>query len=173
MLHSAQYRNAADWGGKRVIVIGASTTGCDVALDAAKAGAASVALVQRGEIRLYPQEHIGQMLNTIFPESMPLEFSDILSTEDPMKLGGILASGFLAQCDSKLEWVDLLYCIKQDTDVEASPSYYEDVRKAGLRIKTVGSPVEVRACSCIRRSRLTCATERSNYCVTAEDTTLM
>lgn len=84
-------------------MIGASTTGCDVALDATKAEASSVTLVQRGEIRLYPQDHIGKMLDTIFPENMPLEFSDTLATEDPMKLGGVLASGFLAECDSKLE----------------------------------------------------------------------
>ena len=60
-------------------------------------------LVQRGEIRLYPQDHVGMMLDTIFPENMPLEFSDTLATEDPTKLTGHLAAGFLAQCDSKLE----------------------------------------------------------------------
>jgi hypothetical protein len=102
-MHSVQYKNASTWKDKHIIVVGASTTGCDVALDATKAGAASVTLVQRGEIRLYPQAHIGILSEMVWSDTMPLELCDTLASEDPIKLGADLASGLMAHLNTQLE----------------------------------------------------------------------
>ena len=37
-LHSAEYRNAGDLAGERVLVVGAGNSGCDLAVDAAQSG---------------------------------------------------------------------------------------------------------------------------------------
>jgi len=56
-LHSVQYTNPSAWKGKKVIVIGSSTTGLDVGLDCSQLGI-DVTIIQRGATRIYAPGHI-------------------------------------------------------------------------------------------------------------------
>jgi hypothetical protein len=47
-LHSAEYRNAGDLEGDRVLVVGAGNSGCDLAVDAAQAGRETHVSVRQG-----------------------------------------------------------------------------------------------------------------------------
>ena len=48
VLHSAEYRNAGDLEGGRVLVVGAGNSGCDLAVDAAQAGHETCVSVRHG-----------------------------------------------------------------------------------------------------------------------------
>ena len=48
VLHSGQYRNAADLDGERVLVVGAGNSGCDLAVDAAQTGHETFVSVRNG-----------------------------------------------------------------------------------------------------------------------------
>ncbi|MET0686972.1 MAG: NAD(P)-binding domain-containing protein [Solirubrobacteraceae bacterium] len=48
VLHSSEYRNAADLDGGRVLVVGAGNSGCDLAVDAAQAGHETHVSVRHG-----------------------------------------------------------------------------------------------------------------------------
>ena len=48
VLHSSQYRNAADLEGGRVLVVGAGNSGCDLAVDAAQAGRETTVSIRHG-----------------------------------------------------------------------------------------------------------------------------
>ena len=48
VLHSGRYRNAGDLEGRRVLVVGAGNSGCDLAVDAAQAGCDTYVSVRHG-----------------------------------------------------------------------------------------------------------------------------
>jgi cation diffusion facilitator CzcD-associated flavoprotein CzcO len=58
VLHSSQYRNAAPYAGKRVLVVGFGNSGGDIALDLANAGV-DVALSVRGAVNILPKQLFG------------------------------------------------------------------------------------------------------------------
>lgn len=84
-IHSASYTNAKSWKGKKVVVIGAATTACDVALDCARQGI-EVTMVQRGPTRIYPDTHIANVQLQFWNDQQPVEIGDIMTSEDPMAL---------------------------------------------------------------------------------------
>jgi cation diffusion facilitator CzcD-associated flavoprotein CzcO len=47
-VHSSRYRSATDFGGGRVLVVGAGNSGCDLAVDAAQAGCETAISVRNG-----------------------------------------------------------------------------------------------------------------------------
>jgi cation diffusion facilitator CzcD-associated flavoprotein CzcO len=49
-MHSSQYRNRRDLVGGRVLVVGAGNSGCDLAVDAAQAGAETYIAMRRGQV---------------------------------------------------------------------------------------------------------------------------
>ena len=51
MLHSAYYKNAFEWKGKKGVIVGAANTAHDVAEDMLEAGLTSVTMIQRGKTR--------------------------------------------------------------------------------------------------------------------------
>ncbi|KAJ7664931.1 hypothetical protein B0H17DRAFT_1211080 [Mycena rosella] len=121
-LHSVAYKNAASWAGKRVAVVGASTTGCDVAHDCARAGADTV-MVQRSATRVYPQAHIAAIQARFWNAELPVEAGDVMATEDPVVLQAELSNLVLGR-------------LKDSYD----PEYYDGLRRAGF-LATVNGPI--------------------------------
>ncbi|KAJ7194736.1 hypothetical protein GGX14DRAFT_678380 [Mycena pura] len=121
-LHSSAYTNAARWAGKRVVIVGASTTACDVAMDCVRAGVETVTMIQRGPTRIYPQEHILALQSTFWNAHIPVEFGDVIATEDPIVLQAALGSLVLRQLTDAYD-----------------PEYYERLRKAGFLATVDGS----------------------------------
>ncbi|KAJ7045048.1 hypothetical protein C8F04DRAFT_1249492 [Mycena alexandri] len=121
-LHSGAYTDASRWAGKRVVIVGASTTACDVAQDCYRAGAETV-IVQRGPTRIYPQEHITAGQAVFWNSKIPVEVGDVMATEDPIVLQAALSELVLGR-------------MKDNHD----PEYYEGLRKAGF-LAAVDGPV--------------------------------
>ncbi|KAJ6601257.1 hypothetical protein DFH09DRAFT_1271045 [Mycena vulgaris] len=120
-MHSVAYTNAAAWAGKRVAIVGSSTTACDVAHDSARAGADTV-MVQRGPTRIYPQAHIASMLTRFWNAEIPVDVGDAMATEDPVVLQAALTSLVLRK-------------LKDAHD----PEYYDSLRRAGFLATVDGS----------------------------------
>jgi cation diffusion facilitator CzcD-associated flavoprotein CzcO len=59
IVHSAEYRNAAPYQKKRVLVVGAGNTGAEIALDLREQGATSVDLCVRGPIHVIQRDLLG------------------------------------------------------------------------------------------------------------------
>ncbi|KAF8204468.1 hypothetical protein K438DRAFT_1819954 [Mycena galopus ATCC 62051] len=120
-LHSSVYKDASLWAGKRVAIVGASTTACDVALDSFRAGADAV-IIQRGPTRIYPQEHIRNIQAIFWNPETPVEVGDVMSTEDPVVLQATLTNLIMNR-------------MKDNHD----PEYYEALRRAGFLATVEGS----------------------------------
>jgi cation diffusion facilitator CzcD-associated flavoprotein CzcO len=101
-LHSATYKNAWAWAGRRVVVVGSSTTACDVALDCVRAQA-DIVMIQRGPTRIYPQAHIEAMQAPFWNSHMPVEVGDIISSEDPIVLQAALSKLMLGRMRDEYE----------------------------------------------------------------------
>lgn len=90
-MHSGAYTDASSWAGKRVAVVGSSTTACDVSHDCARAGA-DIVMVQRGPTRIYPQAHIAAVQAMFWNTEIPVEVGDVMATEDPVVLQATLSA---------------------------------------------------------------------------------
>ncbi|KAJ7762344.1 hypothetical protein DFH07DRAFT_814018 [Mycena maculata] len=120
-LHSVAYKDASLWAGKRVAVVGSSTTACDVSMDCLRAGA-DIVMVQRGPTRIYVQAHITALLAPFWNEQIPVEVGDVMATEDPIVLQSAMnALG--------------LKTLKDNHD----PEYYDNLRRAGFLATLEGS----------------------------------
>ncbi|CAK5284752.1 unnamed protein product [Mycena citricolor] len=124
-MHSASYTDASGWGGMRVAVIGASTTGCDVSHDASRAGA-DITMIQRSATRIYPQSHIAGVLGRLWNKQNGPELADVLSTEDPIILQATLNQLMLGRFRDAHD-----------------PAYYDNLRKAGFLMKLDGPQIFV------------------------------
>ena len=120
-LHSIEYTNPEKWKGKKIVVIGASTTGLDVAWDCSKEGM-DVTLIQRSPTRIYAPEHIAGIQKLFWNDKSPAEVGDIITTEDPValqeKLSALIMKGQTESYD---------------------PNYYAGLKKAGFLAQTEGS----------------------------------
>ncbi|KAK7063707.1 hypothetical protein R3P38DRAFT_2819876 [Favolaschia claudopus] len=114
-LHSATYTDASSWAGKRVAVVGSSTTACDVALDCAQAGTETVTMIQRGPTRIYPPDHTKITLTMFYNDRSPAEAGDLMTMEDPLVLQAPLSSLVLGRMAE-----------------EYDPAYREGLLKAGF-----------------------------------------
>ncbi|CAK5264807.1 unnamed protein product [Mycena citricolor] len=119
-MHSASYTDASSWAGKRVAVVGASTTACDVSHDASRAGA-EVTMIQRSATRIYPQSHIAGMQEIFWNKENSTELADIISTEDPVVLQAALSQLVLGRFRDAHD-----------------PAFYDNLRKAGFLMKVDG-----------------------------------
>jgi indole-3-pyruvate monooxygenase len=80
VVHSAEYRNAEPYRGKRVLVVGAGNTGAEIAIDLYEHGAASVDLCVRGPLHVVPRDILGlpaQVLG-ILTSWIPVPMLDVL-----------------------------------------------------------------------------------------------
>lgn len=83
LLHSAEYRSADDWKGKRCIIVGTANTAHDVAHDCVEAGAASVTMVQRSETYVLPAEWFAQVQKRAYNADIPTNTADKLGMTMP------------------------------------------------------------------------------------------
>ena len=66
--YASQYRNAAEFAGRRVLVVGAGNTGCDIAVDSSRVAAAT-AISMRGGRYFIPKTFLGIPLTDLGAES--------------------------------------------------------------------------------------------------------
>lgn len=114
-LHSSKYTNPRAWVGKKVVVIGTSTTGLDVAFDCSQLGI-DVTVVQRGPTRIYAPGHVEEFQQPFYNENSPAVRGDQLTSEDPVALQVHLAA----------------HVMNAQTKAYA-PEYYEGLKKAGFK----------------------------------------
>ena len=85
--HSSKHSSAADWAGRKAVVVGACNSGHDIAQDLYEAGA-DVTLVQRSSTHIISQEHgIPAIFGSNFTESgPPTKYADLLAAGTPWPL---------------------------------------------------------------------------------------
>lgn len=121
VLHSVSYTNPEKWIGKRVVVIGAATTGLDVAWDCSRLGIKTT-VVQRGATRIYAPGHITQVQKRFWNDSTGAEYGDIISTEDAVVLNACLSN--------------LVMKMQKEAHDQA---YYDGLAKAGFLAQNEGA----------------------------------
>lgn len=77
VLHSSQFRSAAPYKGRKVVVVGAGNSSIDVCQDLALAGAASVTMVQRSPTCVADRDAEGIRLQRIFTDEVPVDINDL------------------------------------------------------------------------------------------------
>lgn len=90
ILHSESYTNPEPWKGKRVAVVGAATTGLDVAWDCSRMGIETT-VIQRGPTRVYAPHHITMVQKRFWNDTTGADHGDIAATEDPIVLNASLS----------------------------------------------------------------------------------
>ena len=75
IIHSSQFRSAAPYKGKKVIVIGAGNSSVDVCQDLAQAGA-SVTMIQRSPVCVAGRDAEGIRTRNVFTSEIPIETND-------------------------------------------------------------------------------------------------
>jgi cation diffusion facilitator CzcD-associated flavoprotein CzcO len=81
VLHSAEYRNAQPYVGKRVLVVGIGNSGAEIAADLAEQGAAFVAISIRSQPPIVPRDAFG----------MPIQRSGFVLARLPLRLADRVA----------------------------------------------------------------------------------
>ncbi len=76
VIHSATYKNALAWKGKKCVIVGTANTAHDVAEDMLDAGAASVTMIQRGTTCVFPIEHYKKWSDPIYNATSSVEDAD-------------------------------------------------------------------------------------------------
>ena len=84
-IHASQYGDAAQWAGRKVMVIGTGTSGHDIAQDLYSNGA-EVTLVQRSPTLVVNVEPTAQLPYTIYSEGRALEECDLIAASTPLAL---------------------------------------------------------------------------------------
>ena len=85
VMHSSQYRDAAEWQGRDVMVIGTGTSGHDIAQDLQSNGA-RVTLVQRSPTLVVNIEPAAQLPYTVYSEGISTEDCDTIAASLPLAL---------------------------------------------------------------------------------------
>jgi putative flavoprotein involved in K+ transport len=85
LMHSSAYRGTENVGGKRVVIVGAGTSGHDIAQDAHHRGAAAVTMVQRSSVTVVSLKSAEVQYATYRDAGpdMPLEDIDFLTSSIP------------------------------------------------------------------------------------------
>jgi cation diffusion facilitator CzcD-associated flavoprotein CzcO len=80
IIHSSDYRNAAPYLGKRVLVVGFGNSGAEIALDLVEAGV-EVALSVRGPVQILPRDLLGipTIAWSIFYRPLPARLVDFIN----------------------------------------------------------------------------------------------
>jgi putative flavoprotein involved in K+ transport len=84
VVHSSQYDDGENWGGKRALVIGTGNSGHDIAQDLHSSGA-EVTLVQRSSTLITNIEPSAQLAYSAYNEGT-LEDNDLIATSMPLTL---------------------------------------------------------------------------------------
>ncbi|KAH8816732.1 hypothetical protein F5884DRAFT_842242 [Xylogone sp. PMI_703] len=94
-LHSADYKSATDWKGKRGVVIGSANTAHDVVEDMVDAGLVSTTMVQRNRTFVLPVEHYMTVTTPQYNDKIPTDTSDRSGFSMPLAIGRKVAKFFL------------------------------------------------------------------------------
>jgi len=97
ILHSTDYRNAAPYGGKKVLVVGFGNSGAEIALDLCEAGA-DVTLSVRSPVRILPRDLLGLPILSfaIAERFLPARVADAINAPIlRLAIGGIESLGML------------------------------------------------------------------------------
>lgn len=80
IIHSSEYRNAAPYAGKRVLVVGFGNSGGEIALDLADANV-DTALAVRGPVQILPRDLLGLPILTwaIAQKYLPARVADVIN----------------------------------------------------------------------------------------------
>ena len=78
VVHTHQFRDGAKWKGKKVLVVGAGTSGHDVAQDLHGHGA-HVKIIQRGSVTVASVKAAGLVHSVYYEEDLPLEDCDMIA----------------------------------------------------------------------------------------------
>lgn len=103
-IHSVDYKNAANWKGKRGVVIGTANTAHDVAEDMLAAGLESVTMVQRGRTAVFPIEYQKMWSDPLYNANSSMEEADRLVMGTPLaitRLKSLFGNNSLAAIDSE------------------------------------------------------------------------
>jgi putative flavoprotein involved in K+ transport len=81
LIHSAQYRNAAPYRGKRVLVVGSGNSGAEIAVDLVEGGAREVLVSIRTPPNIQRREFLGIATQQvgILAEKLPVKLADRIS----------------------------------------------------------------------------------------------
>lgn len=78
VIHTHDYREGAKWRGKKVLVVGAGTSGHDVAQDLQGHGA-QVKIIQRGPATVASVKAAGLVHSVYYDENLPLQDADMIA----------------------------------------------------------------------------------------------
>ncbi|KAJ6546900.1 FAD/NAD-P-binding domain-containing protein [Mycena capillaripes] len=85
-LHSSDYHGGKPFAGKRVIVVGAGSTACDLCQDLIFHGAQSVTMVQRSGTWILSQESSRMMFDRAYPKELEVDVCDLMALARPWRL---------------------------------------------------------------------------------------
>ncbi|KAJ3574925.1 hypothetical protein NP233_g1442 [Leucocoprinus birnbaumii] len=88
IIHGGDFKTAAQYKDRHIVVVGAGNTGGDICIDVATAGAKSITLVQRSKSTLIPAEMLRNGLNSMWPDdgSIPSDVADFRAASTPYNL---------------------------------------------------------------------------------------
>lgn len=85
IIHTHSFKSGTPWRGKRALVLGAGTSGHDIAQDLASSGA-EVKLIQRGSITVTSVQAAGLNHAIYYNEGLPLEDTDLIAASSTYPL---------------------------------------------------------------------------------------
>ncbi|OBR06352.1 Flavin-containing monooxygenase [Colletotrichum higginsianum IMI 349063] len=118
-MHSVEFRNAKEIvakGAKSAVIIGSANTAFDVMVDCHDAGLQTT-MVQRSETYVVPMTYFAHPLGLGVYNVLPTEDADALINGGPLAIGGSLLG------------------LVHATQAQEEPDRYDEVRKAGLRVR--------------------------------------
>ena len=111
-LHSVKWSSAEPWAGKRGVVIGAGTTGHDVAKDMVAAGLSRVTMVQRSPTSFVMEAYGRILFDSGYNEHSDIDQSDRAAQLMPSPVARSLGMAGLRILASQHEaWFDELECV--------------------------------------------------------------
>jgi putative flavoprotein involved in K+ transport len=120
-LHSSAYSDGSAYKGKRCVVIGAASSGHDVAVDLWEAGAAEVTIVQRSPTTVVRSETLMELAFEIYSEQAVAKGIDV-DTADMLNM----ATPFALQPPLQRALYDKIKA--------RDAAFYDDLRRAGFLI---------------------------------------
>ncbi|KAL2204888.1 FAD/NAD(P)-binding domain-containing protein, partial [Sarocladium strictum] len=99
--HSTEYKDAAPFKGRNVVVVGASNSAHDIASDLAMGGAKDITILQRGPTAFFQWDKIAPMIDGPFATPLDLATADFLYFQSmPLGVARDFAKGAMAAMEA-------------------------------------------------------------------------